>query len=59
MTDINGRIERKVALTAADKHLRAGELRQFVHALDEALVSDETEVKGRTTMSGHISKIEV
>jgi hypothetical protein len=54
-----GRIERKVALVATDKHMTAWELRQFVRALDEAHVPDETEVKGRTTMSGHINKIEV
>ena len=58
---VNGtaRIERKVALAAAGKRLTVGELRQFVDALNEARVPDGVPVQVRTTMSGHLNKIEV
>ena len=60
MTDTAGQVERRVALTAADKkRMTVGELRRFVEALTEAGVADDVAVKGRTAMSGHLSKIEV
>lgn len=59
MTETTGRIERKVALTAVDKHMTAGELRRFVEALNEARVPDAVPVQVQTKGLGRLHKIEV
>lgn len=59
MSEVTGRIERKIALSAAEKRMTAGELRRFTAELDTAGVPDDTQVKASVAISGYLRKIEV
>jgi hypothetical protein len=48
---------RIVETRASDGTMRLGELRAFIHELDEAAAADDTRIEGRVTMKGGIRSL--